>query len=103
MLSAFWGYHVPRLVAINGVENRRRIETFRIGGRKASIPAAAPLHWGSYSAAISQVDVVAHADLIPVIDDRGAGQRHQHAIHQIDSPSLVVKQGSPASPDTEVP
>ena len=48
------------------------------------------------------MDIVPHANLVTVVDDRSAGERHQHAIHQLDSPSIIVKQGSKASPDAQI-
>src|SRR5579859_3510660 len=102
MLGALLRGNVYCRIAIHGIENRRRVKAFRIGRRKPSVPTPTPLHRRPYSVAISQVNVVSHADLVSVINDGSTGQRKQHAIHQFDAPPVVVEQGSQSPPYAEI-
>ena len=57
----------------------RQEELLRVGAREAGVAVAAPLHRRAHAVAVAEVDVVAHADLVAVVDDRRAGQREQQA------------------------
>jgi len=62
--------------SVNGIHDRRRVESCRVGVGKAAIAVWRPLHRGAHAVAIAEIDVVAHADLVAVIDDRRARERH---------------------------
>ena len=64
--------HIHRLIAIDGIHDHRRVEPCRIGARKSAIAVRGPLHRRAHAVAIAEIDVVAHADLVAVIDDRRA-------------------------------
>ena len=55
----------------------RQVQSLRIRPRKAGVAIGAPLHRGAHAVAIAEIDVVAHADLIAVIEDGRARQREQ--------------------------
>src|SRR5450631_3069030 len=102
MLRSFLGLNIDGLIAVHRIENERSVHAFGIGGGKAGIPAATPLHGSPYSIAVAEVDVVPHADFVAVIDDGSAGERHQHPVHQLNAPAVVVEQWSKPAPDAEI-
>ena len=89
---------VDRLVVVDGIGDHRQVELGGIGGGEAGVAVARPLHRRAHAVAVAQVDVVAHADLVAVVDDRAARQREQQAVEQLDLPAVVVQQrGQPAA------
>ena len=66
---------VDRLIAINRVLAGRQVEAAWVCGGESGVAVRCPLHRGAHAVAIPQPDHVAHADLVAVIQDRGAGQR----------------------------
>jgi len=65
---------VDGLEVILGVGDDREIERLAVRLREARVSIGGPLHGCSDAVAIAQVDVVAHADLVAVVEDRRAGQ-----------------------------
>src|SRR5262249_40611075 len=61
-----------------------------------------PLHWRAYAVAVAEIDVVAHADLVAIIDDRRPWKRHQERIHELDLAPIIVHQGGQTPPDAEI-
>ena len=74
-----------------------------IGFGEAGIAVVAPLHRRSNAVTVGEKDVVAHPDLVPVVDHRGAGERQQEAVEEFDSASIVLEQRSetPTNPEIE--
>jgi hypothetical protein len=68
-------FHVHRLVAVDRIHDHREVQALRIGAREAGVAIDAPLHRRAHAVAVADVDVVAHADLVAVVDDRRARQR----------------------------
>ncbi len=93
---------VDRLVAVDRIHDRRQVEPRRIGAREAAVAVRRPLHRRAHAVAIAEVDVVAHADLVAVVDDRRARQRQQQAVHQLDLAQVVLEQGCQPAADPEV-
>jgi hypothetical protein len=60
------------------------------------------LHRRAHPVAIADVDVIAHADLIAVIDDRRAGHRQQQTVDELDAVAIVVEQRRKPPPDADV-
>ena len=60
------------------------------------------MHRRAHAVAIAEIDVVAHADLVAVIDDRRAGKRKQQAVQQLDPPAVVVHQRRQPAADADV-
>src|SRR5687768_6941765 len=79
---------VDGLVMMFRIDDHGQIKALRIGARETSIAIRAPLHWSAHAVAIAKVNVIAHADLIAVIDHRGAGQREQQAVEQLYAPAI---------------
>ena len=95
-------FNVDRLVTVHGIHYRRQIQPLRIGAREAGVAVRAPLHRCANAVAVAQVDVVTHADLVAVIQDRRARQRHQHEGNQLDLRAAVVHQRGEAPPDPHI-
>ena len=64
---------VDRLVAVHRVHDRRQVQLLRVGAREAGVAVRAPLHRRAHAVAVAEIDVVAHADLVAVVEDRRAG------------------------------
>ena len=92
---------VDRLVVVLGVDDRRQVQLLRIGAREAGVAIGAPLHRRAHAVAVAEVDVVAHADLVAVVEDRRAGQREQQRVHQLDLAPPFEQRRQPAA-DAEV-
>ena len=60
---------VDGLVAVDRVHERRQVQLGEISPGEASVAVGRPLHGGSYAVAVTQVDVVAHSDLIAVVQN----------------------------------
>ena len=67
------------LVVVLGVDDHRQVQPLRVGPREAGVAVGAPLHRRAHAVAVAEVDVVAHADLVAVVDDRRARQRRTAA------------------------
>ena len=93
---------VHRLVAVERVHDRRQHQTRRIGARKSAVAVGRPLHRRAHAVAVAEMDVVAHADLVAVIDHRRAGHRQQQVVHQFDPPAVVLQQRRQSAADAEI-
>ena len=92
------GLDVDRLVAVDRVHDRRRVEPGEVGPREARIAVAGPLHRGADAIAVAKVDVVAHADLVAVIDHGRAGKREEQTVQELDpGPAVADQRGQTAA------
>ena len=80
---------VDRLVAIDRIHDRRQIELLRLAAREPGVAIGRPLHRRAHAIAVAKIEVVAHADLVAVVEDRRAGHRHQKRIQQLDLAPVV--------------
>ena len=60
------------------------------------------MHWRTHAVAIAQKDIVSHADLVPVIEDRGSRHRNQQCLEQLDLATIVIHQRREPATDPEV-
>ena len=74
----------------------------RIGAREAAVAVGRPLHRRAHAVAVAEMDVVAHADLVAVVDHRRAGHREQQAVHQLDAAAVVLQQRRQPAADAEI-
>ena len=74
----------------------------RIGAREAAVAVGRPLHRRAHAVAVAEMDVVAHADLVAVIDHRRAGHREQQAVHQLDAAAVALEQRREPAADAEI-
>ena len=94
--------HINRGETVDRVHHRRQHQIGRIGARKSAVAVRRPLHRRAHPVAVAQMDVVAHADLVAVIDHRRAGHRQQQPVHQLDPPPVMLHQRCQPPPDAEV-
>ena len=85
-----------------GVDDHGEVELLRIRVRELGASTRPPLHRRSHAVAVTEVDVVAHAQLVAVVDDRGARQRHQQHVEQFDAAAVVAEQGRETATDADV-
>ena len=78
--AALLRFDVHGLVAVERVHHDGQIETGRVRRREAGVAVACPLHGGTDAVAVAEEDVVAHPDLVAVVEDRRAGHREQQAV-----------------------
>ncbi len=95
-------FHVDRLEAVDRIHDRRRVQARRIRPGEAGVAIAAPLHRRADPVAIAEIDVVAHHQLVAVIDDGRAGQREEQDVHQLHAAATVVHQRCQTPPDPDV-
>ncbi len=65
---------VRRLVMVLGIDDHRKLQLLRIGAGKAGVAVAVPLHRRAHAVAVAKVEIVAHADLVTVVEHRRARQ-----------------------------
>ena len=94
--------HVDGLVVVFGVADHRQVEPLGVGAGEAGVAVRAPLHGRAHAVAVAQVVVVAHPQLVAVIDDGSAGQREEQRRHQLDLPPAVAEQRGQPPADAEV-
>ena len=94
--------HVDGFVVVLVIDDHREKELLRTGVGKARVPVGAPLHRRANPVAVAQIDVVAHAQLVPVVEDRGPGQREQQTVEQLDAAAVVLHQRRQPPADPEV-
>jgi hypothetical protein len=68
------GFDVDGLVAPDGVHDDGEVELGGDGFAEAGVAVGVPLHGGADAVAVAEVDVVAHADLVAVVEDGGSGE-----------------------------
>ena len=59
----------------------------RAGSRpgEAGVPIARPLHRRPYGVPVAEEDIVAHPDLVPVVDDGRAWHAHGQAVQELNA------------------
>ncbi|MPM39399.1 hypothetical protein SDC9_86032 [bioreactor metagenome] len=93
---------VDQRPVVLGVDDQREVELGLAGGGEAGPRRVAPLHRRPDAVAVVQPDVVAHADLVAVVEARGPGQREQQGVQQPDPGVVAVDQGGEPAADTDV-
>ncbi len=84
---------VDRLVVGAGLDVDREEQPLGVGAAESGVAVGRPVHGRADGVAVAEVDVVAHADLVPVVDDGGAGHAHEQAVHELQLAAGVVEQG----------
>ncbi len=87
---------------IFGIDDHRQDEPLRVGARISRVAIRAPLHGRAHPVPVAEEDVVAHPDLVAVIEHRGARQAEEQCIHQFHLPAVVAGQGREPAADAEV-
>ena len=81
------------------VRDEGQVETLGVRRREAGVPVLVPLHRRPHAVAIAQVDVVAHPDLVAVVDDRRTGKGEQESVHELDPSAVVAEERREPAPD----
>jgi hypothetical protein len=102
VLVAVLRLDIDRGEPVDRVHDRWQHEIFRIGARESAIAVGRPLHRRAHTVAVAQMDVVAHADLVAVIDHRRAGHRQQQPAHQFDASSVMFQQRCQTTPNAQI-
>src|SRR3712207_3490800 len=100
--AAALGLDVHRLVAVDRIHYGREIQGGGLGSREAGVAVAGPLHRCAYRVPVAEEDVVAHPDLVAVVDDRGAGHAHEEAVEELYARPVVLHHRGEAPPDAHV-
>ena len=90
------------LVVILRIDDDRQIQPLRIGAREAGVAVGAPLHGRAHAVAVAEINVVAHPDLVAVINHRRARQREQQRVHQLDAAAIVLQQRRQPAANAEI-
>src|SRR4029079_19583553 len=93
---------IDRFVTEQRIDDRRQVQRYRVCTRKPRVADGGPLHRRSSAISISEKRVVAHPDLVSVVDDGGARQRKQERVHQLDTPPVAVPQWGKAAANPEI-
>ena len=101
-LIAELGFYVDGLVAVDGIHDDGEVETCWDGGGESGVAVGVPLHGGADAVAVAEVDVVAHADLVAVVEDGGSGEAEEERVEEFDAAAVVVDEGCEASADAYV-
>ena len=64
------GLHVHGFVGEVRIDDRGQEEALGVGPGEAGVAVGAPLHGRAHPVPVTQIDVVPHADLVAVVDDR---------------------------------
>ena len=95
-------FHVDGGEAVDRVHDGRQHQAGGVGAGEAAVAVDGPLHGRADAVAVAEEDVVAHPDLVAVVDDGGAGHGQQQAVHQLDPAAVALQQRGEAAADAEV-
>ena len=93
---------VGDLVAVDRVHDHRQEQLARVARREPGVAVGRPLHRRPDAVAVTEPDVVAHADLVAVVEDRRAGQGQQQRGEQLELVAVVVEQRRQPAADADV-
>ncbi len=68
------GFDVNCFVTPNRVHDDRAVQPAWSCRGKTGVPIRVPLHGSPNTVAVAEIDVISHADFVPVIQDRSAGK-----------------------------
>ena len=95
-------FHVDRFIVVFRVDDHREIKPLRVGAGKTGVAVRAPLHRRAHAVAVAEINIVAHADLIAVVDHRGSRQRKEEAVEQFHFSAIIVQQRSQAPANAQI-
>src|SRR5438105_15454061 len=91
---------VDVLVAIGTAADHRQARLLAVC--KAALRLVRPLHRRARAVALRQAEIVAHADLVAVADDRRPRQGEQQAVGEFEPPLIAVEHRREAAADAAV-
>ena len=93
---------VDRVEAVDRILDRGQEQFLGVGAGEAAVAVRAPLHRRAHAVAVAEIDVVAHADLVAIVEHRRAGHRQDEGLHQFDLAPVVLEERREAAADAEV-
>src|SRR5690606_5433709 len=69
---------------------------------EAAVLVGAPLHGGADAVAVAEEGVVAHPDLVAVVEDGAAGEREEDGLEELDLAAVPAKQRREPAADADV-
>ena len=99
---AYLRLDIDRVIAVQGVHDRRQHHARRVRPGEAAIAVDRPLHGCTYAVPVAEKDIVAHADLVAVVQGRGTRHRQQQTVEQLDAPAITLHQRRQAAADPQV-
>jgi hypothetical protein len=95
--------NVYRFVLIFGIDDDGQEELLGVRAGESGVPVGTPLHGCADAVPIAEVDVVAHADFVAVVQHGRARHREEQGVHQFDALAAVVaEQRCQATANAEV-
>ena len=96
-------FNVDRVVAIQRIHVGWQHQAGRVGPRKPAVTVDRPLHRGAHAIPVAQVNVVAHANFIAVIQGGRSRHRQQQAVEQFNPTAIALHQRrqTPANPQVD--
>src|SRR5438046_9860354 len=91
---------VDVLVAIGAAADHRQARLLALC--EAALRLVRPLHRRARAVALRQTEIVAHADLVAVPDDRRPGQCEQQAVGEFEPPLVAIEPRREAAADAAV-
>src|ERR1700733_6327118 len=95
------GLDVDGLEPVHRVHQRWCVQLREIRSAEAAVAVSRPLHGRPHPVAVAEEYVVAHRDLVAVVEDGRAGQREHDRVHELDVVAPVVEQRGEAPPDAD--
>ena len=80
MPVAFLRFDVDSLIMVLVINDYREDQALRVAGGEAGVAVTAPLHRRAHSVAVTQIDIIAHSNLVAVVEHRGSWQREQQSV-----------------------
>ncbi len=96
------GLDVDRFVVVLGVDDDGKVEALGVRPREARVAVAAPLHRSADSIAVAEVEVVAHSDLVAVVEHRRPREGEEQRVHQLHAAAVVAEQGCQPAANAQV-
>src|SRR3974390_345544 len=96
------GFHVDRFISPDRIHDDGAIEACGDRRGKAGVAIRVPLHGSTDAIAVTEVNVITHADFVAVVEDGRDGKGKKKAVEQFNAPAVVVDQGGEAPPDSQV-
>ena len=93
---------VHRVIAVRRIDDERREQRRGVRVREARVAVGAPLHRRAHAVAVAEVDVVAHADLVAVVDDRRSRHGHEQRVHQLHLAAAAFHERRQTAPNADV-
>ena len=87
--------HIDGLEAVRAAGDDRRDRLLR--GGEAGVGLRRPLHRRAHGATLAERQVVAHPDLVAVVDDGRPRQREHEAVRELEPPAVAEHRRQPAA------